>query len=166
MSKAVTTWLIIAAIIGTTTALLGGELAARRSHADAIGQHWRSLTTSWGEPDCTARTVRLDTRESASRPTARGGGLLIPHLELILDEPAPASGPAACNSHRTFIWSDDATVDRHMHRVTVGDLRAVGMETRIAVNRSKPVKVVRIDSSGNVIEINSVRPVFVTVLPR
>ena len=91
---------------------------------------------------------------------------MIPHLELIIEDPAPAIGPSASNAHRTFIWSNDATVDRHIHRVTVGDLRAVGMETRIAVNRSKPVKVVRIDSSGNVIEINSVRPVFVTVLPR
>gem|GEM_PF-6158518 len=166
MNKTTTTWLIVAAIVGTATVLLGGRIATRKDHASAIGHHWRSLTPIWGEPDCTAQTARLSTRESVSRPTAQGGGLVIPHLELIIEDPAPAIGPSASNVHRTFIWSDDATVDRHMHRVTVGDLRAVGMETRIAVNRSKPVKVVRIDSSGNVIEINAVRPVFVTVLPR
>jgi hypothetical protein len=166
MSKPVTTWLILATILGTTTMLVGGRLAARHDHSEAIGHHWRSLTSQWGEPNCTARMARLSTRESASRPTARGGGLVIPHLELILEDPAPTSGPSACNSHRTIIWSDDATIQRHTRRVTVGDLRDIGMETRIAVDRSKPVKIVRIDSAGKVIEIDSVRPVFVTVLPR
>lgn len=166
MNQITATWLIVAAVIGTAAVLIGGRIAARENPASVIGHHWRSLTPSWGEPDCTAQTARLSTRESVSRPTAQGGGLVIPHLELIIEDPAPAIGPSASNGHRTFIWSEDATVDRHMHRVTIGDLRAVGMETRIAVNRSKPVRVVRINSSGNVIEINSVRPVFVTVLPR
>ncbi len=164
-NKTITTVLILAGVVGTAAVLLGGRLASRWDDASAIGHHWRSLATKWGEPDCSARDVRLDTRESASRPTALGGGLVIPHLELILVNPAPTSGPSTCNSHRTFVWSDDAAVDRHTRRVTVGDLRTIGMETRIAVDRSKPVKIVRIDSAGNVIKVDSVRPVFVTVLP-
>ncbi len=163
--KSITTLLILTGIVGTATVLLGGRLVTRWDDASAIGHHWRSLATRWGEPDCTAREIRLDTRESASRPTAQGGGLVIPHLELILVNPAPASGPSACNTHRAFVWSDDAAVDRHTRRVTVGDLRSIGMETRIAVDRSKPVKIVRIDSAGKVIKVDSVRPVFVTVLP-
>ena len=163
--RSLTFWVILVPVLVIAGFLGADRLASARAEADMIGRHWRSLAGAWGHPDCTARSVRIGTRASAERTDRREGDLLIPHLELVFESPAPASGPLADNAHRFLIWSDDATVDRYARRVTLGDLRDVRMETRIAVDRARPVRVVRIDADGRVIDIQSVRPVFVMAEP-
>lgn len=165
LSRSLSMWVVLIPVLTIGMFVGVGRMAEARAQSDMIGRHWRSVASIWGHPDCTARSVRLGTRENATRSDRRDGDLVIPHLELVLESPAPASGPLADNAHRHFIWSDDATVDRYTRRVTLGDLRDVRMETRIAVDRSRPVRIVRTDANGRVVDIRSVRPVFVMAEP-
>lgn len=165
LSRSLTMWVVLVPVLIVVIFVGADRFAQARAESDLIGRHWRSVASVWGHPDCTAKAVRLGTRESATRTDRRGSDLVIPHLELVLESPAPASGPLADNAHRNFIWSDDATVDRYARRVTLGDLRDVRMETRIAVDRSRPVRIVRVDANGLVVDIQSVRPVFVMAEP-
>lgn len=165
LGRSLTMWVVLVPVLVVGIFVGAGRMAEARSESELIGRHWRSVASIWGHPDCTAKAVRLGTRESATRSDQRDGDLVIPHLELVLESPAPASGPLADNAHRTYIWSDDATVDRYTRRVTLGDLRDVRMETRIAVDRSRPVRIVRTDAHGRVVDIRSVRPVFVMAEP-
>ncbi|MAB71405.1 MAG: hypothetical protein CMJ54_02745 [Planctomycetaceae bacterium] len=165
LSRSLTMWVVLVPVLVVVILLGTDRLAEARAESDLIGRHWRSVASIWGHPDCTAKAVRIATRENATRADRRDGDLVIPHLEMVLESPAPASGPLADNAHRNFIWSDDATVDRYARRVTLGDLRDVRMETRIAVDRSRPVRIVRTDANGRVVDIQSVRPVFVMAEP-
>ena len=165
LGRSLTMWVVLVPVLTIVIFLGADRLAEARAESELIGRHWRSVVDAWGQPDCTARAIRLGTRENATRSDRREGDLVIPHLEMVLESPAPASGPLADNSHRNFIWSDDATVDRYARRVTLGDLRDVRMETRIAVDRSRPVRIVRVDATGRVVAIQSVRPVFVMAEP-
>ena len=165
LGRSLNTWVVLVPVLTIAIFVGAGRLGEARAESDMIGRHWRSVASIWGHPDCTAKNVRLGTRENATRLDRRDGDLVIPHLELVLESPAPASGPLADNAHRNFIWSDDATVDRYARRVTLGDLRDVRMETRIAVDRSRPVRIVRTDANGRVVDIQSVRPVFVMAEP-
>lgn len=134
--------------------------------ADSMNQHhgrvWTTLQGTWGTPACSAAQARLGSRTSADGRTSESSRLVIPHAELRLVDAAPAFGPGSRPTNRVLVFTMDPTVRDFLQRVAAGTLRNAGEETRIAVKRAAPVRVVEIDARGLVRGIEHIRPVFVT----
>ena len=152
--------------------LLGGSwfFATREATAEAgvglVGRDWSSATSTWGLPICRAAAIRLTARESAARRAQGESALVVPHAELVLTDPSAVHGRGSRGSNRVLVFTDDPEIREFIGRHLSGDLATVGTETRVAVDRALPVRLVEIDPYERIIGIRQIRPVFLTVPKR
>lgn len=162
-ATAIATFLAIG-VIAWWTVRSGADAAPPRD--PAIGQAWTTLQSRWGTPVCSAATARLQSRESAARRPEGKSGLVIPHAELLLVGATPPFGPGSVASNRVLVFTSDLQVTTFLRRIASGDLAGHGVETRVAIDRARPVHVVEVDAAGRVRSVRDLRPVFVTHQPR
>lgn len=167
--------------IGKSRLLIGGvvvlilivaswALSTREATADAgsglMGRDWSQATASWGLPLCRAAGVRVTARESAARRASGESSLVVPHAELVVMDPSSVHGRGSRVSNRMLIFTEDPEVRAFIDRHVAGDLAAVKTETRVAIDRARPVRLVEIDPYERIVAIQTIRPVFVTVPQR
>ncbi|MAD77905.1 MAG: hypothetical protein CMJ51_00865 [Planctomycetaceae bacterium] len=159
-------------LMATSLALLGGSWMLLTGAAEAgttedwRGRPWMELSDTLGAPVCRALSARITSRESAARRPEGRSSLLIPHAELVLAEPGPVHGLTAGASNRILIFTRDPEIDEFLQRHIHGDLANYAGETRVAIDRAAPVRVVEIGPAGRVLGIQEIRPVFLSVTRR
>ena len=159
-------------LMATSLALLGGSWLVLTSAADAAtardwrGRPWMELADTFGAPVCRALSARITSRESSARRPQGRSSLLIPHAEIVLADPGPVHGLTAGASNRILVFTQDSEVEGFLQRHIDGDLENYRGETRVAIDRSAPVRVVEIDPTGRVLGIQEIRPVFLSVTRR
>ena len=159
-------------LMATTMILLGGSwlLMTRAAEAataqDWRGRSWVDLSSAIGPPVCRALSARVTSRESAARRPKGRSSLLIPHAELVLAEPGAVHGLGAAASNRILIFTADSEIIDFLGRHVDGDLASYVGETRVAIDRSSPVRVVEIGPDGRVVGVQQIRPVFLSVTRR
>ncbi len=131
-----------------------------------VGHPWSKAIPHWGTPVCRAAGARLTARESAARRAPGTSGLVVPHDELLLVEPSTVHGPSVGSANRILVFTEEHEIIEFLERHGSGDLADYPGETRVAIDRSSPVRVVELDGLGRVAGLRMIRPVFVTVQRR
>ena len=131
-----------------------------------VGRPWSQAIPHWGMPVCRAAGAHLTARESAARRAPGTSALVVPHDELLLVEPSMVHGPSAGSANRILVFTEEDVIVDFLERHGSGDLADYRGETRVAIDRSSPVRVVELDPLGRVAGLRMIRPVFVTVQRR
>ena len=158
--------------MATATVLLGGSWLVMNRAAEASaaqdwrGRPWVELSSAIGPPVCRALSARVTSRESAARRPKGRSSLVIPHAELVLAEPGAVHGLGAGASNRILVFTADPEVIEFLARHVDGDLASYVGETRVAIERAAPVRVVEIGPAGRVVGVQEIRPVFLSVTRR
>lgn len=161
---------VIGGVVGL--ALMAGSwlavvrVAGAEEVSNLVGRDLSAATTAWGFPICRASAARATSRESAARRAEGRSSLVVPHAELVVVDPTPMHGRGSRISNRVLVFTDDPDVRRFIGRHTGGDLAAASGETRIAIDRSRMVRFVEIDSRDRILASGVISPVFLTVVRR
>ena len=157
--------IVLLALVGVSWFMTTREAVAETG-SEMVGRDWSTATAAWGHPACRAAGVQLTARESAARRAQGQSALMVPHPELVLLDPSPVHGRGSRVSNRVLVFTDDPEIRSFIGRHVDGDLASSDTETRIAIERARPVRLVEIDPYERILGIRQIRPVFLTVLKR
>mgnify|MGYP004029430271 CR=1 FL=1 len=146
--------------------MLMTRAAEASADQDWRGRPWVDLSSAIGPPVCRALSARVTSRESAAQRPRGRSSLLIPHAELVLAEPGAVHGLGAGASNRILVFTADPRAIEFLERHVDGDLAGYVGETRVAIDRPGPVRVVEIGPRGRVVGVQEIRPVFLSVTRR
>ena len=156
---------VLLVLIGTSWFVANREATAG-TRSMLVGRDWSAATSAWGLPACRAAAIRVTARESAAQRGKGKSALVVPHAELVVVDPSSVHGRGSRVSNRVLVFTDDQEIQDFIGRHVAGDLAAASTETRVAIDRARPVRLVEIDPYERIVGIQEIRPVFVTVLKR
>ena len=153
-------------ILLATAWLVSTDEASAGHRKELFGRDWSSATSGWGLPACRAAGISITARESAARRAEGQSALVVPHAELVVMDPCPVHGRGSRVSNRMLVFTSDPAIRGFLDRHVKGDLLENTTETRIAIDRARPVQLVEIDPYERILSVQEIRPVFLTVIKR